>query len=616
VIRASALNNDGSDKVSFSAPSVSGQSAAVMEAMALAGVEPEQIGYIEAHATGTLLGDPIEIAALTEAYTALAASPLPIGGVPIGSVKSNVGHLNEAAGIAGLIKAVLALEREAIPATIGVDTVNPRLGIESTPFAVNTGLRPWPRDPDRPRFAGVTSLGIGGSNVHAVVGEAPVTEHEVAVGRPRIVVWSARTEAARDQARTRVAEYFDRTGEDLFADATATLAHGRTPHAVRGAVVCSSAREAAEALSGNGSSHVLTAAAATGTGVGWLFPGQGAHRPRMAAGLYGVVRPFTIAMDECLDAFEREGAPLLEHWLADDPEPAAFADPLVVQPLLFSVEYALARMWQAWGPAPVALLGHSVGELAAATLAGVFDVADAVRLVAIGGMLAVAAEESTVRELLTDRLAIAAVNGPKQTVASGPDDALAELAARLSAAGIGNKALPVSHAFHHPEWTAAVTAFGKAFDGVRLHAPTIPLYSGLTGALVTGEQAVDPAFWTEQLTAPVRFASAADALLADAELVLVEVGPGRTLSQLVRHRDGATPLVISTLPDGADDHHAALTAAARLWVAGSPIDWAATGQQMPRTRVALPAYPYERVRHWIEAPAEGAPAPTPQPICR
>ena len=609
VVRGSALNNDGSDKSSFSAPSVSGQSAVVMEAMLLAGVAPADIGYVEAHATGTLLGDPVEIAALAEAYQGLTDEPLPAGTCPIGSVKSNIGHLNEAAGIAGLIKAVLALEREAIPASIGVTEVNPRLGIEKTPFVVNTALRPWPRDPRRARYAGVTSLGIGGTNVHAVLTEAPLAVHEPASTTPRVVVWSGRGATAESDTRGRLAAFFDEHGDECFTDAVATLQHGRTAHPVRAAAVCSSAADAARALAG--AERLITGRVRAEPTLVYLFPGQGAHRPRMAAGLYGTVRSFTVVMDECLDLFEREGVPLLDRWLADDERHAGLDDPLVVQPLLFAVEYALAQQWRGWAPAPAALLGHSVGELAAAAVGGVVELPDAVRLVTAratamrdhpveGGMLAVAADEPELTELLTGDLAVAALNGPRQTVVCGPAGELAALRDALAGRGIGGKPLPVSHAFHHPGWATAAARFGKAFDGVVLHPPKIPLYSGRTGALVTPDQATDPGFWTGQLAEPVRFGPAADAVLAAGHDLLLEVGPGRTLGQLTR-RAGAS--VVTSLPGGADDHVSVLAAAARLWVEGCPIDWTAAGQPGPRTRVDLPAYPYQRERYWIDPPA-------------
>jgi acyl transferase domain-containing protein len=617
VIRASAINNDGAEKVSFSAPSVTGQAAAVIEAMVLAKTLPAEVGYVEAHATGTALGDPVEIAALDDAYQALTDVPLSPGSTLVGSVKSNIGHLNQAAGIAGLIKTVLILEREAIPPTIGVGALNPQLALDRTPFAVSTELRRWRREADRTRVASVTSLGIGGTNVHAILQEGPPPEHAPDDGDHRIIAWSGQSQAAREQARGALAEFFA-TGPP-FADAAGTLLYGRTPHAFRAVAVCASAAEASETLGGAAGGRIIEGEARPDVRVGFLFPGQGASRPLMAAGLYGTVRSFTMVMDECLEAFEREGLPLSEAWL--DPGHAATPPPQVIQPLMFAVEYALATMWINCGQRPTALLGHSIGELVAAKVAGVFSLADAARIVAAravamddhpvpGGMLAVAGPTSMVAELLTGRLALAAVNGPRQTVVSGPDADLEKLAEQLAGAGLAARRLEVAHAFHHPEWAAAQERFRRAFATVTLAEPRIPLYSGATGAVVSAAQATDPEFWITQLSRPVLFLPALQALLADQFAdrpgVLLEAGPGRTLSQLVKPVIGASAATsevtaIATLASHRDERAGVLEAAGRLWTAGATVDWTVLGQHEPRTRVPLPGYAYQRRRYWIDA---------------
>ena len=626
VIRGSAMNNDGADKVSFGAPSVSGQAAAIMEAMAIAGVDPREIGFVEAHATGTLLGDPVEIAALNQAHRGLSTTDLPAGSCWIGSVKSNIGHLNEAAGIAGLIKVVLALQHGAIPATIGVGEINERLLLAETPFRIATELQPWPRDEQVPRIAGVTSLGIGGTNVHAVVAEPPVPVHEPLRQGPRLVAWSARNEAALSEGRQRLAAAFGQQDESEFTDAVATLLHGRTEHPVRAAAVVSSAAEAVAVL-GSPSAQLISARVdddprERGDEVApvFLFPGQGALRGRMAAGLYGTVRQFTIVIDDVLDRFERLGVPLLDRWLADAPE--SLLDQAFVQPLLFAIEYALALTWQDWGVAPAALLGHSVGELSAAAVAGVMDLPDAVRAVAAratamrdhpvrGGMVALNADESTVAELLDDAscraggLAVAAVNAACQCVVCGPFAELREFADRAAQRGIAVRELHVSHAFHHPHWTDAVDQFAGELTRVPLRPPEIPLYSGRTGSRVTDAEAVDPAFWCGQIAAPVRFGAAVEAVLADGHRLLLEVGLGRTLSQLAPRTtaSGAGTITVPGLPARGDEPVALLESAARLWVNGCRINWTAADHPPPRTRVALPSYPYQRTRHWIDAPA-------------
>lgn len=625
VIRASAVNNDGADKVSFSAPSVTGQTAAVIEAMVLAKTSPAEVGYVEAHATGTALGDPVEIAALNDAYQRLDGAPGPTGSTLVGSVKSNIGHLNQAAGIAGLIKTVLVLERGVIPPTIGVGAVNPRLALERTPFAVNTELRPWPREAGRPRVAGVTSLGIGGTNVHAVLQEGPPQEYGPTDTAPRVIAWSGRSRAAREQARADLAKFFA-TGPP-FVDAAGTLLHGRTAHAFRAVTVCTSAAAAAETLGGAAGRRVIEDEARPDLRAGFLFPGQGSSRPRMAVGLYGTVRSFTVVMDECLEAFEREGLPLSRAWLEPGPPPTSAR---VIQPLLFAVEYALAMMWISCGQRPATLLGHSVGELAAATVAGVFGFSDAVHVVAAraiamdehpvpGGMLAVGGPVSAVEPRLTGELVVAAVNGPRQTVVSGPDADLEKLAGQLASGKLTTARLEVIHAFHHPRWAAAEERFRRAFAEVTLAEPRIPLYSGATGALVSAAQATDSEFWVTQLSRPVLFLPALRAMLADQFTdrpgVLVEAGADRTLSQLVRPAAAtaaAEVTAVATLARGDDERAEVLEAAGRLWAAGASVDWAALGQHEPRTRVPLPGYPYQRRRYWIdEPPASGGQAVAP-----
>ncbi|MEV0232188.1 SDR family NAD(P)-dependent oxidoreductase [Nonomuraea sp. NPDC050786] len=612
VIRASVVNNDGADKVSYSAPSVSGQTAAIVEAMALAATHPDEVGYVEAHATGTALGDPIEIAALTDAYATLTSEPLAPASIAIGSVKSNIGHMSAAAGVASLIKTVLMLEREAIVPSINVETLNPRLEPDKTPFDVATALRPWPRRPDRPRVAAVSSLGVGGTNAHMVLEEGPAPVEQPGTGGPRALIWSARTDVGVSDLGERLGGYFDRRDESRFADAAATLQHGRTHHPVRAGFVASTAAEAVAVLRGE-NRRVVTGRAADGAATTLLFPGQGSERPGMATELYGTVRAFTVAMDECLELFENEGNRLYDQWITGAALPP---DPAVVQSLLFAVEYAMAAMWTGWGVAADTVLGHSLGEIVAATVAGVFDLREAVRIVAAraasmaelpceGGMLAVATPIDAALDLLSGDISgavvVAAINGPRQTVLSGPIDALEKLRAMAQERSIAAQPLPVAHAFHHPGWAAAAARWRTAFDGIHPRAPRLRLISSRTGRPVTAGEATDPAFWTDQLLHPVRFWPAVEHLLADGEHTLLETGCGNTLAGLARrHSAFVTPnrAVAVTLPE--ESAAGALTAATRLWVRGVPIDWAAADQPTPLRRAELPGYPYQRKRFWVE----------------
>lgn len=626
VLLGSAVNNDGADKVSFSAPSVGGQTEVIVEAMSLAGVSPAEVGLVEAHATGTALGDPVEIAALTEAYRLLDPDP-PLSRTVLGAVKSNIGHLGAVAGIAGFVKTVLSLEAEAIPAIAHLREPNPLLELDETRFELARELRPWPRDPSRRRVAAVTSLGIGGTNAHAILAEAPVPVRTASDRAPRLVVWSARTAEGERRLRSDLAGYFAGCESSAFADSVATLQHGRGAHAVRGAVVGDCGAAVAEALS----SGVITGTARDEPTVAYLFPGQGVGYPRMATGLYGTVRDFTVAMDECLELFENAGVPLYKQWAVED-------DPAHQQPLLFSVGYSLAAMWRAWTGPPAAVLGHSLGELTAAAVAGVLSLPDAVRLVATrssamathpvaGGMIAVAAGPDEVAAVLPEGAVISAVNGYRQVVVSGDDAALAELSDRLTRRDVGHRRTPAAAPFHHPAWAPAARAW--ADELARIFPAGLPAgvaapawYSGATGGPAgdaasarypggpatnddarAAPRAGSAAFWTGQLTAPVRFHDALTALLDGLRPdVLLEAGPGGVLTGLARrHPALSSTTAVRSLGDRSTDHADLLDAAARLWVLGVPLNWDAAGQPLPRIRAHLPAYPYARTRYWADA---------------
>lgn len=623
VIHGVGVNNDGSDKVSFSAPSVSGQALAITDAMAMAGFAPEDIGCVEMHATGTPLGDPIEIAALARAYRRLAAGPLAAGSIPVGSVKSNIGHTVPVAGIAGLLKLVLAMENEQIPPTINITRANPKLEIEETPFLLNRALRPWPRQAGKPRRAGLSSLGIGGTNVHLVLEEGPTPAPTPHLDRPRVVIWSGLDEAAAHASQATLAEYFAAAGETAFADATATLQRGRTAHPVRAAVVSSSARQAAGLLAGQGQAPISGLADDTPAGVIFTFPGQGSQHARMAASLYGSLRVFTETIDVCFDILGRLGADLYPLWLAQAPG-SELHDTANAQPLLFAVEYALARQWIAWGIRPAALLGHSLGELVAATVAGVMDLDDALRLVLVrgqvmqaqpgGSMLAAAGPVERLRTLLpADATAVvmAAVNTPDQAVLAGPTGELAEAAQVLGAAGIVTRPLRTSHAFHTPAMRPAAEAFLASFAGMALRPPALPVYSAATGKLLTGEQATSPAFWAGQLTDPVLFSSAVEAVTeVSGGRFLLEVGPGRALTRLALRHPAVRAAQWRALPslswpddrDGpSSDVQDMLETLARLWVRGVDVEWSRVYPDEPLQRVPLPGYQWQRSRYWVEA---------------
>jgi phthiocerol/phenolphthiocerol synthesis type-I polyketide synthase E len=631
VIRASAMNNDGAAKAGFSAPGIAGQVAVIREAMSLAEATPTDISYVEAHATGTALGDPIEVAALAKAYR--GAGPAPTDPIPLSSVKGNIGHLGHAAGVASLVKVALCLTHEQRVATVNFSTPNPRIRLSDTPFDVTAAAMPWPRTPDRPRIAGLSSLGIGGTNVHLVVQEAPARAPAAgSARRPEVVLWSALTEPALAAAGQTLADRLRSVTDEDFPSAVDTLQDGRTPHPRRAAVVAADGAEAAETMTAG---RVLrSGTAGQARPVVLLFPGQAAQYPRMAAELYGVDQTFTRAVDTCLDQFREHGHDLREDWLSG----AELTDTSMAQPLLFAVQYALARMWLGWGVEPAVVLGHSLGELAAAAVAGVFTLPDAVRVVAAraqamaelptGAMLAVATDPQTLDRALPDGLpgavVVAVVNGPRQTVLSGPSDQILAVAEGLRRHGVAGQVLATSHAFHSPAMAPARDRVADVLRGVTLHEPTIPMLSASTGGPV-GEAAVDPAFWSEQVTGQVRFDRVLDHLLATPHL-LVEVGPGRALTGLARrHPAAGASVAVAALGHGGGDgkhvheHRGVLTAAATVWLEGHSVDWAAVRPARPPRRIPLPGYQYQRSRHWLPlrtgsgpATAGQAPAPAPQ----
>lgn len=605
VIRGSAVNNDGALKVGYTAPSADGQAEVIAEALGVAGVAPETVGYVETHGTGTALGDPIEIAGLTRAYGEEAATR---GSCAIGSVKSNIGHLDAAAGAAALIKATLALKHEAIPASLHYDRPNPELALETSPFHVNAVHRPWPRA-DEPRRAGVSSFGIGGTNAHVVLEEGPPAV-PAEPGRPwQLLPLSARTDAALAQAAERLADHLEAHPDDELADVAFTLATGRRAFERRRAVVAVDRADAVRRL--------RRAAGTPGTAgrpvkVAFLFPGQGTQYAGMARDLYDEDPVFRSELDCCLNLFP----PAVRAALFPAGEPRAdLTETELAQPALFAVEYALARTLIAAGVEPHALAGHSIGEYVAACLAGVFRLEDAAALVTArgrlmqatphGAMLAVFLPEAETVELLSDRLDLAAVNGAALCVASGPADAVDDLEQQLKTRGVGCRRLHTSHAFHSALVEDAVPPFVAEVGGVALHPPTIPICSNRTGTWLEDDQATDPQYWGAHLRSTVRFADNLSTLLADPDLILLEVGPGDSVTTFARRhpRWTAERVAAGTMPRPGEqrvDRQALLEGLGTIWAAGATLDWSAVCEADRRRRVRLPSYPFRRRRYWVE----------------
>ncbi|MDX2263492.1 MAG: amino acid adenylation domain-containing protein [Hyphomicrobiales bacterium] len=631
VIRATAVNNDGAGKVGYTAPSVDGQAAVIAAAHAIAGVSARSIGYVEAHGTATPLGDPIEFAGLTKAFRETTGER---GFCRIGSTKANLGHLDAAAGVTGLMRAALSLRDGVIPPLLHFSAPNPALNLGDSPFRINAAEEEWTRGPGgEPRRAGVSSFGVGGTNVHAVLEEAPVVTPRVMPARPVVIRASARTEADLARVRDRLASHIE-TSPAPIADIAFTL-NGRKAFPWRSAIVAADAAEAAAKLR----AAVGAQAPASPPPVVFMFPGQGSQYPGMGRALYDAEPVFRRAMIEGAEIVrDRLGEDLIA--LLYDSAPAADDAPhpirstIFAQPALFLVEHALARLWMSRGVTPAAMMGHSVGELVAACLSGVIRFEDAVAAICFrarlmqdlptGAMLGVRMSESALRPMLPPQVNIAAVNAPQLCVASGPFDAIAELEARLTAADGAHRRLHTSHAFHSAMVETAVAPFEAHLRTIRLGPPQIPFVSCVTGQWIAEADAVSPAYWARHARETVRFA---DALATAASLgapALLEVGPGRTLTTFALQtlaRDAAR-CVAASLPDAASDvnaAHAMLEAEAALWTANAPMD--ERPDPMAR-RTRLPTYPFARKRHWIDAPAPRrsslpalAPAPlTPAPV--
>ncbi|MEV4836946.1 SDR family NAD(P)-dependent oxidoreductase [Nonomuraea sp. NPDC049486] len=609
VVIGNAINNDGATKVGFSAPSAEGQAAAVSQALGVAQIDPRTVTYVEAHGTGTSLGDPIEVSALAGV---LGAASEETGWCGIGSVKTNIGHLGPAAGIAGFIKTVLALEHGMIPPSLNYERPNPRIDFESGPFRVNATLTKWETN-GHPRRAGVSSFGIGGTNAHVVVEQAPPAPLPTARPRPaHLLQLSARTPAALDAAVRRLAGHLE-DREVSLADVAHTLRTGRKQHKHRAAVVAADPADAVAALR---DSRRVTKAKAGTPRVAWLFSGQGAQYAGMGAGLYRTEPVFAAAVDECAALLRDElGLDLRTLLFPGDDEREAADERLrqteLAQPALFTVEWALARLWSSWGIEPAAMIGHSIGEYVAAAVAGVFPLPDALRLVATrgrlmqsmppGSMLAVRQDHEEVRRTLPDGLSVATVNGPGTCVVAGPAELVERYAATLDEAEVQHTALRTSHAFHSAMMDPILGDFHAAVAAATRDAPRIPFLSNVTGAWITPEEATDPGYWTRHLREAVRFGDCVAALAAEGEWRMLECGPGRQLAGLARTQLPRTaPAPLPSLPGPADtksDLEVLYAAAGTLWAAGAPLDVTAITE--PARRVPLPAYPYERTRHWV-----------------
>lgn len=622
VILGSAINNDGARKVGYLAPSVEGQSEVIREALEYAGVPASSISYVETHGTGTRVGDPIEVRALTQAFADSGAR----GTTAIGSLKSNVGHLDAAAGVSGLIKTTLAIEHAQIPASLHFEKINPHIELEGSPFYVNSKLADWPTAAT-PRRAGVTSLGIGGTNAHVILEEAPAVSLRRQQKPYEILTVSAKTEGAADQAFANLAAHLREHPELNLADAAFTCQLGRTAFPHRRAVVVENTRESIAALAGLDRKKLIAGIAGRTAPV-FLFSGQGSQYVNMGRELYENETVFREALDQCAKHLrEPLGIDLVAALYPTDAEKDACAERLnqtwLTQPALFAVEYSLAQWWISLGVEPTAMAGHSIGEYAAACLAGVFSLEDALAIVAArgrlifelptGAMLAVPLAPSEI--LVNGVLSVAAVNNPAMCVISGPTDAIASYEESLAKQSVAARRLFTSHAFHSAMMEPILGTFEERLRGIKLCAPRIPYLSNVTGTWIKAEEATDPAYWARHVRSTVRFSDNLAELFSVPERVFIEAGPGNVLTTLARQQGGPSARAFASLPHPRENVSAlrcAMGTLGRVWTLGVEVNWSKLHAADSVQRASLPTYPFERQKFWIE-PDTIAPAALPVP---
>ncbi len=643
VIRGSAMNNDGAEKAGYTAPSVNSQADAAIEAMANAGVSADEITYVEAHGSGTPVGDPIEIRALTKAFR---ASSTRSGYCAIGSVKPNIGHLDAAAGIAGIIKTVLALKHKELPPSLNYTQANPEIDFPSTPFYVNTRLTAWKSE--GPRKAGVVSTGMGGTNAHLVLEEAPPIAPEPVSDRLRLIVLSARTEQALTASADRLRVFLEEHPATNLDAAAFTLQTGRRAMPHRRFVVAGSCAEIATALSAKPKRGAMGCVRdGKKRPLVLLVPGVGDHYAGMGRELYSTFPVFRREVDRCAEILRphlgrdiREilfpksldgtrpatGGIDLKKMLAgnvqapEDEETRQLNRGEFLQPALFTIEYALARLWSHLGVIPQAIVGHSMGEYVAATLAGVFSLEDALRLIVRrtqlvatlprAAMLSVSLAEAELQPLLPAEVSIALINGMSLCVVAGPQPAIEELGRILASRDVLVRPVQNTHAFHSRMLDPIVNAFEAEVRKVRLNRPNIPYISNVTGRWASDAEALDPAYWGRHLNHTARFNDALGALWQMDNPLLLEAGPGKTLGVLAyQHpakQNAENAVAIASLRQHYESHsdlEVLLDAVGKLWLSGAEIKWENLYPEGRRCRIPLPTYPFERENFWLSPKA-------------
>lgn len=614
LIKGSAINNDGSLKVGYTAPSVEGQAKVIAEALAMARVEPETIGYIETHGTGTVLGDPIEIAALTQAFHPINKNSF----CAIASVKTNIGHLDVAAGVIGLIKTVLALKHKQIPPSLNFQEPNPQIDFNNSPFYVANQLLEWQSN-NTPRRAGVSSFGIGGTNAHLILEEAPPVDASSSSRPWQLLLLCAKTNSALETATANLVEYLKQHPTLNLADITYTLQIGREAFGHRRMLVCQNLDDAVTVLETPVQQRIFTKfTEPSGQQVVFMFPGQGTQYVNMGRELYETEPIFRKQVDHCCELLKSHlGLDLRTLLYPQEENKKAAAQQLqqtyITQPALFVVEYALAQLWIAWGVHPSAMIGHSIGEYVAACIADVFPLQDALILVAIRGklmqqlpigtMLAVPLSETELQSQLGNTLSLAAINGTENCVVSGSVEAIDNLQNQLTERGIDCRRLHTSHAFHSQMMDSILEPFREQISKISLNAPKIPFISNVTGTWITAAEATDAKYWAKHLRQTVRFAEGITKLQQLPNRILLEVGPGQTLSTLANRQKVAEQMVLCSLKhpqNQQSDIAFLLNTLGRLWLEAIQVDWSKFYANEQRHRIPLPTYPFERKRYWID----------------
>jgi acyl transferase domain-containing protein len=617
IIRATAINNDGAAKAGYLAPGVEGQAKVVSEALKLAEIDARSIGYVEAHGTGTRVGDPIEFAALNQVYQAQTQDLQFCG---IGSVKGNIGHTDTAAGVAGLIKCILAMEAEELPPTINYTRPNRQIDFANSAFYVNDALRPWPVSDRWPRRSAVSSLGVGGTNAHIVLEEAPRRRAQapLALATPSLLLLSARNETALQAASDNLVTYLQSHPDANLQEVAFTLQQGRHAFSHRQALLVRTAAEAIERLDGEPDSYKLQAVTDdVQRSVAFMFTGQGSQYQDMGKGLYCTEPRYRQVFDECADALQRISGEDIRDSIGYRDGGSGTTDinaTSLTQPTLFCLEYSLAQLWMSRGVVPTAMIGHSFGEYVAAALAGVFNLEDALALVKergrlmqqapAGAMLSVMLSAKEVSRYVSDDVEVAAYNGPNVCVVSGTELLIDEFQDRLTRDEIGFTRLKISLAGHSKAMDSILDEFRTIVARAKPQAPTRPFISNVTGTWITPEQCQDPDYWASHLRRPVQFATGIETLIREQPSVLLEIGPGTTLTQLANLclASDSSSLVTHSLGghqcDLADEDCFARAHAA-LWLGGIGLSWEKLYAEQPR-RLSLPGYSFTRQRHWIE----------------